>query len=62
MLKPPKTVRTLILPYSKNNENKRLYMPRYVYSVVENPQWVLGDYLHNKKRNIDTILESGVKK
>lgn len=45
MLKTPRTVRTLILPYADRQRPDRLYMPRYVYSLVERPQWVVGDYL-----------------
>lgn len=45
MLKPPRTVRTLILPYADQNRPDRLYMQRYVFSVLEKPQWVVGDYL-----------------
>ena len=45
MLKPPRTVRTLILPYADRQRPDRLYMPRYIYSLVERPQWVVGDYL-----------------
>jgi conjugal transfer pilus assembly protein TraV len=42
MLKPPRTVRTLILPYADRQRPDRLYMPRYVYSLMERPQWVVG--------------------
>ncbi|OYW86613.1 MAG: conjugal transfer protein TraV [Sphingobium sp. 32-64-5] len=45
MLKPSRSVRTLILPYADRQRPDRLYMPRYVYSLVERPQWVVGDYL-----------------
>jgi len=45
MLKPPRSVRTLILPYADRQRPDRLYMPRYVYSIVETPSWVVGDYL-----------------
>ena len=45
MLRPAQAVRTLILPYADRNRPDRLYMPRYVYSLVERPQWVVGDYL-----------------
>jgi conjugal transfer pilus assembly protein TraV len=45
MLKPSRTIRTLILPYADRQRPDRLYMPRYVYSLVERPQWVVGDYL-----------------
>jgi conjugal transfer pilus assembly protein TraV len=45
MLKLPRTIRTLILPYADRQRPDRLYMPRYVYSVVDKPVWVVGDYL-----------------
>lgn len=45
MLKSPRTVRTLILPYADRQRPDRLYMPRYVYSILERPEWVVGDYL-----------------
>lgn len=45
MLRPAQAVRTLILPYADRNRPDRLYMPRFVYSVLEAPSWVVGDYL-----------------
>jgi len=45
MLKPARTVRTLILPYADRQRPDRLYMPRYVYSVVDKPVWVVGGAL-----------------
>ncbi|MCG2841315.1 TraV family lipoprotein [Sandaracinobacter sp. RS1-74] len=45
MLKPARTVRTLILPYADQHRPDRLYMQRYVFSILERPQWVVGDYL-----------------
>lgn len=45
MLKPAQTVRTLILPYADRQRPDRLYMPRYVYSVVDKPVWVVGGAL-----------------
>lgn len=47
MLRAGRTVRTLILPYADRERPDRLYMPRYVYSILERPQWVVGDYLVN---------------
>ncbi|WP_313802619.1 TraV family lipoprotein [Sphingobium sp.] len=47
MLKSPRTIRTLILPYADRQRPDRLYMPRYVYSILEAPSWVVGDYLVN---------------
>lgn len=45
VLRPAQAVRTLILPYADRNRPDRLYMPRFVYSVLETPSWVVGDYL-----------------
>lgn len=45
MLKPARTVRTLILPYADRQRPDRLYMPRYVYSVVDKPVWVVAGSL-----------------
>ena len=45
MLKPARTVRTLILPYADRQRPDRLYMPRYVYSIVDKPVWVVGGTL-----------------
>jgi conjugal transfer pilus assembly protein TraV len=45
MLRPAQAVRTLILPYADRNRPDRLYMSRFVYSVLETPSWVVGGYL-----------------
>jgi conjugal transfer pilus assembly protein TraV len=45
MLRPGRTIRTLILPYADRERPDRLYMSRYVYSILDKPQWVVGDYL-----------------
>ena len=45
MLRQGRTVRTLILPYADRARPDRLYMPRFIYSILEKPQWVVGDYL-----------------
>lgn len=47
MLRPGRTIRTLILPYADRARPDRLYMPRYVYAILDKPQWVVGDYLVN---------------
>jgi len=44
MLKQSRTVRTLILPYADRQRPDRLYMARYVYSILDRPAWVIGDY------------------
>jgi conjugal transfer pilus assembly protein TraV len=45
MLRPSRTIRTLILPYADKQRPDRLYMARYVYSIIDRPAWVVGDYL-----------------
>lgn len=45
MLRQPRTVRTLVMPYASAARPDVLYMPRYVYSVLSGPMWVVGDYL-----------------
>jgi conjugal transfer pilus assembly protein TraV len=46
---PPKVMRVLLLPY-KGDVNE-LYMLRYIYFFVEEPKWILGDYLHTGAGN-----------
>jgi conjugal transfer pilus assembly protein TraV len=43
MVAPPKVMRVLLLPYK--GDSNELYMIRYVYFFVEEPKWILGDYL-----------------
>jgi len=49
LLMSPKVVRVLFLPY-KGDDNT-LLMPRYVYFFLDNPYWILGDYLY--KNDVD---------
>lgn len=44
----PKTIRTLVMPYTDPAKPNRLYMPRYVYSILEESKFVLGNYLKPK--------------
>lgn len=41
MIAPPEIVRVLILPYK--GEGAKLFMPRYVYIIIDEPKWVLGN-------------------
>lgn len=59
MLRPPKTVRTLVLAYSDDGKKKRLFMPRYVYTIVEESNFVLGNYLNDSQQSTE-IFESGI--
>lgn len=54
MLRPTKTIRTWILSYADSDDKKTLYMPRFVYSIIDDPEWVLGDYLEqNNHKSFD---------
>lgn len=57
MLVPAKQIRTLFLPYSAHNEKKRLFMQRYVYTVVEDPKWVMGEYLYKKPELTRSLIQ-----
>ena len=46
MLTKPKVVRTLIMPYAGKGSDDVLYMPRYIYTIIEGPRFVMGDYLN----------------
>jgi len=61
MLRPGRTIRTLILPYADRQRPDRLYMPRYIYSILDKPQWVVGDYLvtaHSPAQRVPVLEQS----
>jgi len=43
MVAPPKVMRVLLMPYK--GDNSELYMSRYAYFMVDDPKWIMGDYL-----------------
>jgi len=58
MVRQATQVRTLILTYGASGlgngtrsgaGTKELYMPRYVYYMLDDAEWVLGDYLNREK-------------
>ena len=55
MVRPPQAMRTLVVSYSKGNRKTRLYMPRYVYTLVEGPSWVMGEYLDREPKPVPTL-------
>ncbi len=57
MLRPAKTIRTLIIPYSAKNQKKTLYGTRYVYSIIDDPVFVLGEYLYKKPSVVPPLME-----
>lgn len=58
MIKEPRAVRTMILPYSSQLEKNRLYMPRFVYSIVEEPRFVMGEYLYKRPELAPSLFQS----
>ncbi len=56
MVRPAQTVRTLIISYSNRRDSRRLYMPRYVFSISEGPQFVMGEYLNHRSDLIPTSV------
>ena len=42
---PPKVMRVLIFPYP---DKTLLFMPRYIYMMIDEPEWVIGNYLFRK--------------
>jgi conjugal transfer pilus assembly protein TraV len=43
LITPPQVMRVLVLPY-KGDMNE-LYMMRYIYLLIDDPKWVVGNYL-----------------
>lgn len=58
MIKPPRAVRTMILPYSSELKKDRIYMPRFIYSIVEEPRFVMGQYLYRKPELTESLIDS----
>jgi conjugal transfer pilus assembly protein TraV len=56
IIRAPKEMRTLILTYSGTNDRKTLYMPRYVYTIVEDAEFIVRQYFKTPERNA-TIIE-----
>lgn len=51
IVKKPVEARTLILSYSPSSQKNRLYMPRYIYSIHQPAEFVLGQYLLESQEN-----------
>lgn len=61
MVKPAKTIRTLILSYSGTTDKKTLYMPRFVYSIVDDAEFILNQYYRTPERDANMISPRDVK-
>jgi len=44
VVRQPTVVRTLILSYSPNLDDQTAYMPRYVFTMLNGPKFVMSDY------------------
>lgn len=55
IIKAPKEMRTLILSYSGQKNKKTLYMPRYVYTIVEDAEFVIKQYFKTPERDAHII-------
>lgn len=45
MLRPTKVVSTLILNYQSSGDKTNQYMPRYVISILKEPEFILNQYM-----------------
>lgn len=61
IIKAPKEMRTLILSYAGPKNKKTLYMPRYVYSIVEDAEFVIKQYFKTPERDAQLIEPKRVK-
>lgn len=61
MVKQPTQARTLILSYTTQSELKPLFMPRYVYYMLDDYSWVLGDYKEPPTGGVFNSVFPGVK-
>lgn len=51
VIKAPKEIRTLVLTYAGPNDRKTLFMPRYIYTIVEDAEFVVDQYFSIPERD-----------
>ena len=56
MVKQPTQVRTLVLSYSSEGKHTPLYMPRYVYYMLDDYMWVISGRVLNKNGSVSGIF------
>lgn len=61
MIAPARAVRTMILPYTSTSDHNRLYMPRYVMSLVNQPRFVIGEYLYKDRASQEGVVDEARK-
>ncbi len=55
LVKQAKTLRTLTLPYSGENA-RSMYGERYIYTIVAEPSFVMGQYLIKDDKKLETLM------
>lgn len=58
LLSPPETVRTLVLAYSPDQSNRSLYMPRFVYSILDDAKWVFTEEEHSNTEAMTDFIKT----
>jgi len=56
MVRQPTQVRTLILSYTTQKDYKPLYMPRYVYYMLDDYMWVMGGNVFSDKDEMSKVF------
>ncbi|MBB6117754.1 conjugal transfer pilus assembly protein TraV [Rahnella inusitata] len=60
VVRKPTIVRTLIMSYSPGLDSQIAYMPRYVYSMLEGPKFVLSQYQINSTPQDPSFFTGGL--
>lgn len=56
MVKPVKVISHLILNYKTMEDKRHMYMPRYVYTIAGEPEFLLNQYMLKKQDDAVDIL------
>lgn len=59
VVRNPTVVRTLILSYSPSLDDQTAYMPRYVFTMLNGPKFVLSDYKLSTEDSAPGFLMGG---
>lgn len=59
IVRQPTVVRTLILSYSPSLDDQTAYMPRYVFTMLNGPKFVLTDYKLSTDDSAPSFLMGG---
>ncbi|PXW50361.1 conjugal transfer pilus assembly protein TraV [Grimontella sp. AG753] len=59
VVRQPTVVRTLILSYSPGLDDQTAYMPRYVFTMLNGPKFVLTDYKLSTDDSVPSFLMGG---